>query len=116
MGLALLGMDSDAPVDKVLGSLKTFLQKQRFVILADDIDTHGAKELLKNVPKSSEPCALILTTQFSDAVCDICLGSKVFQFSGIRLDVLKPQESLELVQFTCLGYQKFEDGTAADFK
>ncbi len=116
MGLALLGMDSDAPVDKVLGSLKTFLQKQRFVILADDIDTHGAKELLKNVPKSSEPCALILTTQFSDAVCDICLGPTVFQFSGIRLDVLKPQESLELVQFTCLGYQKFEDGTAADFK
>jgi hypothetical protein len=45
-----------------------FLQNQRFVILADDADADALDELLRHVPPSSKPCALVLTSQFGPAI------------------------------------------------
>jgi hypothetical protein len=113
MGLALahdLNIDSDAPVQEVLGSLKVFLMRQRFVIFADDIDKDGTLELLKHIHKSSNPCALILTSQFEN-VFNFLLGSALdgidsFRFSensNIQLNSFQPAESLQLVERVCLG-------------
>jgi tetratricopeptide (TPR) repeat protein len=116
MGLALaeqLMVGTSASVDEVLLRLKKFLQTQRFVILADDADTEVLDELLKHVPKSSKPCALVLTSQFGqDITQDLLQRSREnrlpFSFSmksdsDIQLDKFDPDTALELVGKMCLA-------------
>jgi tetratricopeptide (TPR) repeat protein len=126
MGLALavqLKVGTAASVDEVLPRLKDFLQTQRFVILADDADTDVLDELLKYVPKSSEPCALVFTSQCGqDIVKELLkrLRENILSFSfsmnsdtNIQLDKFDPDTALELVGKMCLA-QKYDDFKSLD--
>ena len=120
MGLALaaqLNVGTAASVDDVLPLLRKFLQNQRFVILADDADAEALDELLRHVPPSSKPCALVFTSQFGSQMTGIleALRSQAlpFQFSlssdtNIELDKFDPETAVELVAKMCLGLQSYD--------
>lgn len=115
MGLALashLKIESNAEREDVLGDannredkLQDFLVNHRYVIFADDVDEEGLKELLRHVPESSEPCALILTSQENlEGVLrrPIRPGAALVKDPLlIQLDVFSPEESKQLVQQVC---------------
>ncbi len=116
MGLALavqLNVGIAASVDDVLPRLTEYLKSHRFVILADDADSEALDELLKHVPKSSEPCALVLTSQFGLQIKrDILqrLHSKHLPFkfslasdSNISLDTFDSETAVELVGRMCIA-------------
>jgi hypothetical protein len=111
MGLALhdkIGVGASASVDDVLGSdskpprLRHFLLHKRFVIVADDADTEGCSELLLHVPQSTQPCALVLTSQYGSDIIRQLEGS---QRSGdlvrIQLQCFEPEVSMQLVDSVC---------------
>jgi tetratricopeptide (TPR) repeat protein len=111
MGLSLchqLGIGSAASIEDVLGSdlkpprLRQFLQAQRFVILADDADEDGFKELLLHVPRSSKPCALIVTSQFgASLISQIIQSDRKYDIIAVELFCFKPEVSLKLVEAIC---------------
>ena len=113
MGLALaaqLNVGTAASVDDVLPRLTEYLRNHRFVILADDADPEALDELLKHVPKSSEPCALVLTSQFGSEITRDVLqrlrkNQLPFKFSpdsNIRLDKFDSETAVELVGRMCI--------------
>lgn len=111
MGLILckkLGIDSTALVEDVLGSnvkkarLRQFLQTQRFVVLADDAGKDGFHELLHHLPRSSKPCAVILTSQFGEfLISEINRSYRKEDFIAIELQCFTPDVSLKLVEAIC---------------
>jgi hypothetical protein len=127
MGLALapyLEITSATSKESALGSLKMFLGSQRYVIMVDDIDPDGMRELFDRVPKSLQHCALILTTQWKYAntpeneLQTILLDAtktNSFTFgavgavcdSNIELCLFSEKESMDLVKNMCSVHQKF---------
>jgi hypothetical protein len=125
MGLAL-GIDSEPSEESLLSSLKRYLGCQRYVIMVDDIDPDGMRELFNRVPKSLQNCALILTTQWKyenvpdNEVNRILMDAQKthsFSFgamgaafhSNIELGVFSEQESLSLVTSVCIGHEKLKN-------
>jgi hypothetical protein len=103
-----LGLGSSATVDDVLGSdskpqrLRNFLQKHRFVIVADDCDAEGCSELLLHVPPSTKPCALVVTSQYgSDVIPQLEGSARAADLVRIHLDCFQPHVSLQLVDAVC---------------
>jgi hypothetical protein len=124
MGLALaaqLNVGIAASVDDVLPRLTEYLRSRRFVILADDADSEALDELLKHVPKSSRPCALVLTSQFGSQITRDVLqrlrkNQLPFKFSlasdsDIRLDKFDYETAVELVGRMCIAdkYDEFRE-------
>jgi hypothetical protein len=103
-----LGLGSSATVDDVLGSdtkpqrLRSFLQKHRFVIVADDCDAEGCSELLRHVPQSIKPCALVVASQYgSDVIPQLEGSASAADLVRIHLDCFQPHVSLQLVDAIC---------------
>jgi hypothetical protein len=103
-----LGIGSAASVDDVLGSdskpplLRQFLQTHRFIILADDADEEGLEELLLHVPRSSKPCALIVTTQYGESlISHINRSDRCNDLVVVELHCFRPEMSLTLVEDIC---------------
>ena len=111
MGLALhdkIGVGASASVDDVLGSdskpprLRHFLLQKRFVIVADDADTEGCSELLLHVPQSTQPCALVLTSQYgSDIILQLEGSLRSGDLVRIQLQCFEPEVSMQLVDSVC---------------
>jgi hypothetical protein len=105
MGLSLcgsLGIGSDSSVDHVLPRLRQFLHMQRFVILADDADEDGLDELLLHLPRSSKPCALIVTSQYGDSlISKINRSDRRDDLVAVELRCFEPKVSLKLVEAIC---------------
>ena len=111
MGLSLcgkLGIGSAASFEDVLGSdmkpprLRQFLQRNRFVILADDADEDGLHELLLHLPRSSKPCAVIVTSQYGESLMPhINRSDHKADLIAIELQCFEPDVSLELVEAIC---------------
>ena len=60
---AAIGVGSAAPPDAVLSRLKLFLEGTRYVVLLDDADEAGLQEVLRHLPPSQLPCAVVVTSQ-----------------------------------------------------
>jgi len=84
LGLILaseIEIDGADSVDTVLFRLKEFLKRHRYVILADDVVESGLAEILCWIPKSSEPCLLVVTTQLNGRDVKEFLSKKTFNFT-----------------------------------
>ncbi len=113
MGTHLI--DEPLPYKEVLRKLYDFLKEHRFVIIADDINEIALAEIFRRVPKSSQPCALVVTTQFGNIVEQYLskhsqLHEGIFQFQlaqyrdyTIEVGEFDSKNALELVNRICKG-------------
>jgi hypothetical protein len=108
MGLVLcdkLGLGSSASADDILRCLHDFLLYKRFVIVADDCDTEGCRELLFHIPQSTKPCALVITSMFGfDMISQLEYSSRKSDLVCVYMECFTPELSLQLVNAVCNPY------------
>ncbi len=127
MGLALrfrLGFDRFAHPNTVLPSLKAFLSQHRFLLVVDDADESGLRELVNLLPKSKScaACCVVITSKvdgIEEIVSELSLKFR-FQFDSnpngddIHLSCFSPGIALQLTEFICqdaakIGYMQIKN-------
>ena len=72
------------------------------MILADDADEDGLHELLLHLPRSSKPCAVIVTSQYGESLMPhINRSDHKADLIAIELQCFEPDVSLKLVEAIC---------------